>query len=72
MHAIKTTVTMSAADRAAHDAGSYVRPFLSPAGQEALRRAHAATQRILDEQYDAALTARGLAEYHEYADEVAA
>jgi hypothetical protein len=63
---------MSSADRAAHAAGSHVRSFLSVAGEEALRRSYAATQRILSEEYDAALVERGLAEYRAYADGVAA
>lgn len=69
---LTVTPALSAADEAAHAAGSYVRPFLSPAGQEALRRSYAATQKIRREQYDAALKERGLNEYREYVGEVAA
>lgn len=62
----RSVALLSDADRAAHEAASYVRPWLSSAGTEALRRAHAATQRWQNEQYDAALVERGLAEYREY------
>lgn len=64
--------SLSAADRAAHDAASHVRPVFSPAGEEALRRAYDATERIRREEYDKALNARGLDEYHEYVASVAA
>jgi hypothetical protein len=59
---------MSAADKAAHAEASW----LSPAGREALRRAEAATQQITDDRFTAALNARGLAEYREYVNGVAA
>lgn len=48
------------------------RPGMSTAGVEALRRSDAATRRLRDKDYDAALNARGLAEYREYVGEVAA
>jgi hypothetical protein len=61
-----------AADRAAHDKSSYVQPvavresdpdWLSPAGQEALRRLEADRVRVLRRQFDAALVERGMSEY---------
>ena len=45
--------------------------FLSPAGREALRRLEADTTRIRREQVGAAYTARGLDEYHEWAETAA-
>lgn len=38
-----TAPVLSAADRDAHAAGSYVRPFLSPVGESALARLEART-----------------------------
>jgi hypothetical protein len=67
-----STPALSAADKAAHASASYVRPWLSPAGAEALRRAEAATLRWQRDQYDAALIERGLAEYEQWAQDVAA
>jgi len=64
---IAPTFPQSAADKAAHAEASY----LSPAGQEALRRSYAATQRIREQQYDAALIERGMAEYREWAETAA-
>lgn len=60
-------IPLSRADRAAHESASHVRPWLSPAGEEALRRASAATDRIRREEYDEALRQRGLAEYEQWA-----
>jgi hypothetical protein len=71
-HRTATSVSLSSADRAAHDAASHVRPYLSPAGREALRRLEADRTRTLRRQFDAALVERGMNEYHEWAAEVAA
>jgi hypothetical protein len=69
------TATMSAADAAAHESASFVRPYLSAAGQEALRRSYAATQRILRDQVDKAyaeFAAQPMNEYEQWAQGVPA
>jgi hypothetical protein len=72
---------LSAADRAAHDAASYVRPFLSPVGEAALNRLASATgtdsDPIMDEAYRRVRDHRdaireGLAAARAYADSAAA
>jgi len=74
MHAIKSTPSVapssprSAADVAAHESASW----LSPAGREALRRAEAAIRKIRDDEFTRALNARGLNEYNDYVQDVAA
>jgi hypothetical protein len=69
---IAPSFPLSRADRAAHDKSSYVQPvavresdpdWLSPAGQEALRRLEADRVRVLRRQFDAALVERGMSEY---------
>lgn len=56
---LPTAPSLSATDRAAES-------WLSTAGREALRRATTATRRIRDDEFTAALNARGLNEYNDY------
>jgi hypothetical protein len=65
---LHTAPTLSAADRAAHDAASW----LSPAGREALRRAETATAKIRDDEFTRALNQRGINEYNDYVASAAA
>jgi hypothetical protein len=83
-----TAPVMSVADQAAHSAASFVRPFLSPVGEQALSRLEACTAGWFPAaagdhppQEDEALRRvrehrdalrAGLAEYHEYAASIAA